>query len=86
MTDSLWLSYILFSCPYKLTSKDKLVASYLIFFPKEDGCHTSDNIATVISERSGLAIRTVQKSIGRLVAIGAVSFVTDAHFILEEVK
>lgn len=83
MTDNLWLSYILFSCPYKLTSKDKLVAVYLTYCPLKNGLHSSDNIAYVISQKSGLAVRTIQKSIGRLVAIGAVSFVTDSHFILE---
>lgn len=84
MNEKQWLGYILFNCPYRLTSKDKLVASYLVFFPTEDGCYKGDNVANIISDKTGLAIRTVQKSIGRLVAIGAVSFVTDIHFILEK--
>lgn len=85
MNDNLWLSYILFSCPHKLTSKDKLVATYLTYFPIEEGMYSGDNVAYVISRQSGLAVRTIQKSIGRLVGIGAVSFVTDSHFILEKI-
>lgn len=37
-----------------------------------------------ISYYSGLAVRTVQKSLGRLVAVGAITFVTNIHFILED--
>lgn len=86
MRDKEWLAYILFSCPYKLTSKDKLVASFLIYVPMEENSHKApNNLAEIISSNSHLAVRTVQKSLGRLVAIGAVTFVTDSHFILEEI-
>lgn len=85
MNENQWLSYILFSCPYKLTSKDKLVATYLTFVPLEEMMHKAPkNLAQIISHQSGLAVRTIQKSLGRLVTIGAVTFVTDAHFILED--
>ena len=85
--DSLWLFNILYNCRYKLTSKDKLVAAYLTLTPLEENAHkVSGNFVQAISASSGLAVRTVQKSLGRLVAIGAVSFLTDYHFILEDVK
>ena len=80
---TIWISHILFSCPYKLTSKDKLVATYLTYFPEEDGFYKySQKFTIIVSEQSGLALRTVQKSIGRLSAIGAIKFVTDEHFTL----
>lgn len=83
VNDMVWLSHILFSCPHKLTSKDKLVATFLIYFPKEDGFHKiGADLINMVSQQSGLAVRTIQKSIGRLTAIGAVKFVTDEHFVL----
>lgn len=89
-TNSKWLGKILFNEKYRLTSKDKLVASYLLFLPK-DGIYLRSprnypSLAHAISAYSGLAVRTVQKSLGRLVGIGAVAFVTDVHLILEEVE
>lgn len=81
--DIIWLSHILFGCPYKLTSKDKLVATYLMYYPEEDGFYkNSPDFTNIIAQQSGLAIRTVQKSMGRLTAIGAIKFVTDEHFVL----
>lgn len=85
--DMVWLSHILFSCPYKLTSKDKLVATYLIYYPEEDGFYKySPDFTNIIAQQSGLAIRTVQKSIGRLAAIGAIKYVTDEHFTLGDLQ
>jgi hypothetical protein len=79
-----WLSNILFSHHYKLTSKDKLVATYLTLCAKEYGFYKAGfSFALLVSQVSGLAVRTVQKSMGRLTAIGAIKFVTDEHFILE---
>lgn len=87
VNDMVWLSHILFSCPYKLTSKDKLVATYLIYYPEEDGFYKySPDFTNIISQQSGLAIRTVQKSIGRLAAIGAIKYVTDEHFTLGDLQ
>lgn len=70
-----------YSNEHKLTSKDKLVAAFLITCPYDNGCYLYD--AKRIAASSRLAIQTVQKSVGRLEAIGYVSFVTDVHFILE---
>lgn len=83
VNDMVWLSHILFSCSHKLTSKDKLVAAFLIYFPEEDGFFKiGHDLINIVSQQSGLAVRTIQKSIGRLTAIGAVKFVTDEHFVL----
>jgi hypothetical protein len=78
-----WLAKLLVNCKFKLTSKDKLVASYLIL-PKED-CGARRYSAVSISELSGLSLRTVHKSVGRLEAIGAISFLTDNHYALEDI-
>ena len=88
----LWLGNLIFRCKHKLTTKDKLVASYLFFSPefKEGNCYKIptkyQSVAHAISYFSGLKVRTVQKSLGRLSAIGAITFITDYHFILETVN
>ena len=57
-SDIIWLSHILFGCPYKLTSKDKLVATYLIYYPEEDGFYkNSPDFTNIIAQQSGLAVR-----------------------------
>ena len=83
----IWLSCLLFSCPHKLTSKDKLVATYMIYGSEDNkGIFKKDPLYTqIISEQSGLALRTVQKSMGRLEAIGAIKFVAKDMFVLRRV-
>lgn len=77
-----WLEYVLY-IGKKLTSKDKLVAAYLITSPTEEGCYIYD--AENIARNSGLAVKTVQKSVGRLSSLGVITFVTDVHYIIEVV-
>lgn len=86
-----WLGHLIFRCRYKLTTKDKLVAAYLSFSPefKEKNLYRIPNhhqsLAHAISYFSGLRLRTVQKSLGRLSAIGAISFINNHEFILEDI-
>mgnify|MGYP004463716897 CR=1 FL=1 len=86
--EKIWLGNILLKDKYKLTSKDKLVATYLIYAPHDGNFFKQPqnfpSLAHAISYYSGLAVRTVQKSLGRLVAVGAITFVTNIHFILED--
>lgn len=80
-----WAKYILLNCSFKLTSKDKLIACYLIYSRQmEENVFYYD--AFQISQRSGLALRTVQKSIGRLIGIGSISFLSKRMFKLEEIN
>lgn len=78
MSESLWLSYLLFSCPYRLTSKDKLVASYLYFASTDI---TVAHFISITAKQSGLAERTVQKSFARLVGIKAVEIRPNTTFV-----
>lgn len=86
--EEIWLGNLLFGDKYKLTSKDKLVAAYLIYSPHDGSFFKQPqnfpSLAHAIANFSGLAVRTVQKSLGRLVAVGAITFVTNIHFILED--
>lgn len=87
-----WLGNLLFRCKHKLTTKDKLVASYLLFSPefRDKNCYIIPNyyesLAHAISYFSGLRLRTVQKSLGRLSGIGFLSIITKHAFILEYKK
>lgn len=81
MNRTLWLSYIHFSCPFKLTSKDKLIASYILFAPTNI---VAANFVKTVSKQSGLKERTVQKSFARLVAIGALILNKDTTFTVGE--
>lgn len=76
------LKKILLCCPYKLTSKDKLVATYLFLRKDIDGVRWYSDEA--IAQKTGLALRTVHKSVGRLEAIGAISFLYKECFVFEE--
>lgn len=81
MDRDLWLSRIHFNCPFKLTSKDKLVASYVLFAPIDV---RADRFVRVVAKQSGLKERTVQKSFARLVAIGKVVLNADTTFTMGE--
>lgn len=66
----------------RLTSKDKLVASYLYSLPKEVFFYKkhaplsiyTDTIYRIISDCSGLHLKTVQKCVGRLRAMKLILF------------
>lgn len=68
-----WLANILNS--KKLTSKDKLVATYLLISSRQnkDGTYWGKFQPQRISYFSGLALRTVQKSFFRLYSISAIN-------------
>lgn len=76
----LWLENVFYGGE-KLTSKDKLVAAFLMTSKRDGECYLYNPES--VARNSGLALRTVQKSIGRLSAIGYITFLTDKAFIFE---
>ena len=70
-----WLEAVLCN-GLKLTSKDKLVAAYLLCLPELNDKHRlcGRRGVEIIARNSGLAIRTVQKSLSRLYYLRIISF------------
>lgn len=79
---SLWLESLLSkNSGHKLTSKDKLVASY-VYLTKFGVILPNRYFCSQVSYESGLAERTVQKSFARLVNIKAISLQSDGSFLI----
>ncbi len=79
---SLWLESLLSkNSGHKLTSKDKLVVSY-VYLTKFGVILPDRYFCRRVSYESGLAERTVQKSFARLVNIKAISLQSDGSFLI----
>lgn len=87
VNSGLWLSYILFSCPYDLSVNDKLFATYLTYLPSDNGrIKLTKEVKEIISKESGLSPKEVISSYNKLLTIEAISLsLVDSDSIVLEV-